>query len=68
MRFSDHDGIKAAFEDPAKRAALVQEASAMMPLWSVLTLRRVNTEKMPTWLGKPLLPSLVNGIAIRWTL
>jgi len=54
MRFSDHDGIKAAFEDPAKRAALVQEASAMMPLWSVLTLRRVNTEKNAHLVGQTL--------------
>jgi len=54
MRFSDHDGIRAAFEDPAKRAALVQEASAMMPLWSVLTLRRVNTEKNAHLVGQTL--------------
>ena len=54
MRFSDHDGIKAAFEDPAKRTALVQEASAMMPLWSVLTLRRVNTEKNAHLVGQTL--------------
>lgn len=54
MRFSDHDGIKAGFEDPAKRAALVQEASAMMPLWSVLTLRRVNTEKNAHLVGQTL--------------
>lgn len=54
MRFSDHDGIRAAFEDPAKRAALVQEASAMMPLWSVLTLRRVNTQKNAHLVGQTL--------------
>jgi len=54
MRFSDHDGIRAAFEDSAKRAALVQEASAMMPLWSVLTLRRVNTEKNAHLVGQTL--------------
>ncbi|MGB1189515.1 MAG: N-acyl-D-amino-acid deacylase family protein [Pseudomonadales bacterium] len=43
MRFSNKEQIISAFEDPERRAALVSEAQSMMPLWSALVLRRVET-------------------------
>ncbi len=54
MRFSDPQDIKAAFMNPEQRAALVQEASSMMPLWSALVLRRVNSQENAPLIGKTL--------------
>jgi N-acyl-D-amino-acid deacylase len=43
MRFSNKEQIIAALEDTERRAALVSEAQSMMPLWSALVLRRVES-------------------------
>lgn len=54
MRFGTTESIMAAFQDPAQREKLVSEASAMMPLWSMLVLRQVNTEANQQYVGKTL--------------
>lgn len=54
IRFGTPSSIMAAFQDQAQRQALVQEAASMMPLWSTLILRQVQTEANQQYVGKNL--------------
>ena len=54
IRFCTPASIMAAFQDQAQRQALVQEAASMMPLWSTLILRQVQTEANQQYVGKNL--------------
>ncbi len=54
MRFLDHDGIVAAFSDPARREALIKEAQGLAPLWPRLVLRQVNSADNQPLVGKTL--------------
>ncbi len=56
MRFGSHDDIVAAFSDPERRPALIAEAETeqMMPLWSRLVLRQVQTDANQALVGKTL--------------
>ena len=54
MRFNDKEQIIAAFEDPERRAALTIEAQSMMPLWSALVLRKVESAANARLVGMTL--------------
>jgi len=54
MRFGTSATIMAAFQDETQRQQLVQEATSMMPLWSTLILRQVQTEANQQYVGKTL--------------
>ena len=54
MRFGTPATIMAAFQDETQRQQLVQEATSMMPLWSTLILRQVQTEANQQYVGKTL--------------
>jgi N-acyl-D-aspartate/D-glutamate deacylase len=54
MRFGSHDEIVAAFKNPDTRASLTREASAMGPLWDLLVLRQVKSDKNRPLVGKTL--------------
>lgn len=54
IRFGTPDAIRAAFTDPATRAALVAEAAPYDALWPRLVLRHVRTEANRPLLGKTL--------------
>ena len=54
MRFETHDGILAAFSDPARREALIAEAARLAPLWPRLILRQVNSAENQPLVGKTL--------------
>lgn len=56
MRFGSHKDIIAAFSDPERRPALIAEAETtqMMPLWSRLVLRQVQTDANQPLVGKSL--------------
>lgn len=54
MRFGTKKSIMAAFSDPVQREKLVSEAREMMPLWSVLVLRQVNSAANQQFVGKTL--------------
>ena len=54
MRFNDKEQIIAAFEDSERRAALTIEAQSMMPLWSALVLRKVESAANARLVGMTL--------------
>ncbi|MEL0063731.1 MAG: amidohydrolase family protein [Gammaproteobacteria bacterium] len=54
MRFNNHDGIVAAFSDPAQRPQLIAEAETLSPLWDMLVLRQVDTAANQQYVGKTL--------------
>lgn len=54
MRFNDKEQIITAFEDPERRAALTIEAKSMMPLWSALVLRKVESAANARLVGMTL--------------
>ena len=54
MRFNDKEQIITAFEDPERRAALTIEAQSMMPLWSALVLRKVESAANARLVGMTL--------------
>jgi N-acyl-D-amino-acid deacylase len=54
MRFGTHEQIVAAFRDAGQRRALVAEAAALEPLWSVLVLRQVRSDANRALVGKTL--------------
>jgi N-acyl-D-aspartate/D-glutamate deacylase len=54
MRFGSHDDIVAAFSDPERRPALVQEAAPLADTWRNLVLRQVQTAANQSLVGKSL--------------
>jgi len=54
IRFGTKADVLAALNDPAQRAALTQEAAPMMPLWSALVVRRVQSAANAELIGKTL--------------
>jgi len=54
IRFGTKADVLAALNDPAQRAALTQEAGPMMPLWSALVVRRVQSDANAKLIGKTL--------------
>lgn len=54
IRFGTPEGIKAAFQDPARRAKLVAEAAPLAPLWPKVVLRHVAGEANRPLVGKTL--------------
>ena len=54
IRFGTKADVLAALNDPAQRAALTQEASPMMSLWSALVVRRVQSAANAELIGKTL--------------
>ena len=54
IRFGTKADVLDALNDPAQRAALTQEAGPMMPLWSALVVRRVQSDANAKLIGKTL--------------
>ena len=54
IRFGTKADVLAALNDPAQRAALIQEAAPMMSLWSALVVRRVQSAANAELIGKTL--------------
>lgn len=54
MRFGTHDDIVAAFKDEERRKQMVAEAESMSPMWDMLVLRQVDSEKNQSLVGKTL--------------
>lgn len=54
MRFGSHDDIVNAFNDPDKRAELVQQAASMGNVWERLVLRQVASDANQGLVGKTL--------------
>lgn len=54
IRFGTPAEIMAAFSDPDNRAKLLQEASALGPLWPTLIFRHANTDANQKYIGQTL--------------
>lgn len=54
MRFGTHDDIVNAFKDEERRKQMVAEAESMSPIWDMLVLRQVDSEKNQSLVGKTL--------------